>query len=67
MKITGDTDEFIELTELNSDSCSIFKNLESSSLTILWFQTDNEFIVDGKNYSFIKNQIVFFTEFHNIE
>ena len=68
MKITRNTDEFIELTELDSASCSIFNKPEPSSLTILWFQTnDNEFIIDGKRHSFTKNQIVFFTEFHNTE
>ena len=68
MKIKGNTDEFIELTELDSGQCTIFNKPEPSSLTILWFQTnDYNFIIDGKNYSFTKNQIVFFTEFHKIE
>ena len=68
MKIEGKTDEFIELTELKPDSCTIFNNPEPSSLTILWFQTDdNNFIIDGKKYSFTKNQIIFLTEFHKVE
>ncbi len=68
MKVTGKTEEFIELSTLSADSCSIFKHQEPSSLTILWFEDDNnEFIIDGKKYTFSKNQIVFFTEFHNIE
>lgn len=67
MKITGKTEEFIELTELVSSSCSIFNPPEPSSLTILWFQTNaNIFIIDGKEYLFTKNQIVFFTEFHKV-
>lgn len=67
MKYTGTTKEFIELTTLQSDTCTIFKKPEESSLTILWFRTDNnEFIIDGKPCSFSKNQIVFFTEFHKI-
>ena len=67
MKIKGKTEEFIELTELESKPCSIFNQSEPSSLTILWFQTsDNAFIVDGKEYEFVKNQIVFFTEFHKV-
>ncbi|MCK0114909.1 helix-turn-helix transcriptional regulator [Gelidibacter sp. F63206] len=68
MKIKGKTKEFIELMELDASSCAIFNQPESSSLTILWFQTnDNRFIIDGKKYSFTKNQIVFFTEFHKVE
>lgn len=59
MKIKGNTDEFIELTELSSDSRSIFKNPEPSSLTILWFRADhNEFIIDGQTYDFSKNQCI---------
>lgn len=68
MKIQGNTDDFIELAQLDSKACSIFNNPEPSSLTILWFLTDgNQFIVDGQEYTFNKNQLVFFTEFHKIE
>ncbi len=68
MKIKGKTEEFIELTELDSSPCFVFNQPEPSSLTILWFQTsDNKFIIDGKEYSFTKNQIVFFTEFHKVK
>ncbi|TPN86131.1 helix-turn-helix transcriptional regulator [Aquimarina algicola] len=67
MRIKGNIGEFIELTELKSDSCSIFNQPESSSLSILWFQTNNnDFIIDGKEYSFSKHQIIFLTEFHKI-
>ena len=68
MKIKGETEEFIELMELDSASCAIFNQSGPSSLIILWFQTDeNDFIIDGKEYSFAKNQIAFFTEFHKVE
>jgi len=67
MKFTGNTEEFIELKELKTPDCAIFKNPEAGSLTVLWFESDNnEFIVDAKEYIFNKNQIVFFTEFHKI-
>lgn len=68
MKVKGKTEEFIELMELDAASCTIFNQVEPSSLLILWFQTDeNDFIIDGKEYSFAKNQIVFFTEFHKVK
>ena len=68
MRITGRTDEFIELKELGVPDCGIFDNPEPSSLTVLWFKQDNnQFIIDGKPYSFNKNQIVFFTEFHKVK
>lgn len=68
MKIKGRTEEFIELKELSIPDCGIFDNPETSSLTILWFQTDNnEFVIDSKDYLFAKNQIVFLTEFHKVK
>lgn len=67
MRFQGHTDEFIELRTLESSDCHIFNNPESGSLTVLWFLEDNNrFIVDGKSYCFMKNQVVFFTEFHQI-
>ena len=67
MKFTGNTKEFIELEVLKTSACEIFKNPDAGSLTVLWFQSDNnEFVIDGKDHVFNKNQIVFFTEFHKI-
>ncbi len=68
MKFTGNTNEFIELKQLAIPDCAIFNNPEASSLTVLWFLADgNELVIDGKNYVFNKNQIVFLTEFHKIK
>lgn len=68
MKVTGITNEFIELIDLDASACAIFDQPESSSLTILWFQSnDNHFNIDGVNCSFKKHQIVFFTEFHKVK
>ena len=68
MKVTGKIDDFIELKELGIPDCGIFDNPEASSLTVLWFQTDNnEFVIDGENYLFSKNEIIFLTEFHKIK
>lgn len=68
MKITGRTNEFIELKELGVPDCGIFDNPEASSLTVIWFKEDNnQFIIDGKPYTFNKNQIVFLTEFHKVK
>jgi AraC family transcriptional activator of pobA len=68
MKITGNINEFIELKELGIPDCGIFDSPEASSLTVIWFKEDNnQFIIDGKPYTFNKNQIVFLTEFHKVE
>jgi AraC family transcriptional activator of pobA len=67
MKFTGNTKEFIELKTLETPTCTIFREPEDSSLTVLWFRSDhNEFVIDGKTYSFSKNQIIFLTEFHKV-
>ncbi len=68
MKFTGKTKEFIELRTLEKPAGTIFREPESSSLTVLWFRSDhNEFVIDGKTYAFSKNQIIFLTEFHKVE
>ena len=67
MRFKGNTDEFLELRTLDRSECYIFNKPESGSLTVLWFLEDNNtFIVDDRTYCFNKNQIVFFTEFHQI-
>lgn len=67
MKVIGNTKEFIELTTLRTVNCTIFREPEDSSLTILWFRTDdNEFLIDGETHFFKKNQVVFLTEFHQV-
>jgi AraC-like DNA-binding protein len=68
MKITGSINDFIELKELGVPDCGIFDAPEASSLTVIWFKEDNnQFIIDGKPYTFNKNQIVFLTEFHQVK
>jgi len=67
MKFTGNTKEFLELTVLETLTSTIFREPDGSSLTILWFRTNNnEFIIDGKTHFFAKDQIVFLTEFHKV-
>lgn len=69
MRFQGKTNEFIELFELNEvlDN-SYFVNPDPSSLTILWFlSNENKFIIDGKCQELQKNQIVFLTEFHKVK
>lgn len=68
MKFSGKNSAFIELDILEQNACEIFQKNPPSSLTILWFETDeNEFVVDGVTHIFNQNEIVFFTEFHQIE
>lgn len=67
MKFIGNTNEYLQLKTLEQCDCSVFGELVEGSLTILWFQGDaNELVIDGKLYTFNKNQIVFLTEFHQV-
>lgn len=68
MKFLGNTEEYLHLEVLTSEKCSVLKEVIESSLTILWFQDeDNLLKIDGKEYHFKKNQILFLTEFHKVE
>ena len=67
MKFLGNTDEYLQLKTLEKQDCDVFKDVVESSLTILWFQSGpNMLIIDGKEHTFSKNQIVFLTEFHKV-
>lgn len=68
MKFVGHTDEYLQLETLNQNSSDILKEKIESSLSVLWMESDGtELIIDGKAYQFLKNQIIFLTEFHQVE
>lgn len=67
MKFIGNTKEYLQLQTLEKQNCDVFENIIEGSLTILWFESDfNKLIIDGQEYFFTKNQIVFLTEFHHV-
>ncbi|MCK0107891.1 helix-turn-helix transcriptional regulator [Flavobacteriaceae bacterium S0825] len=67
MKFIGNTNEYLQFMTLEKHECTVFSEIIEGSLTILWFQGDvNELVIDGKIYTFNKNQIVFLTEFHKV-
>jgi len=67
MKFLGNTKEYLQLQTLEKQNCDVFNDIIESSLTVLWFESDtNELIIDGQEYVFTKNQIVFLTEFHKV-
>lgn len=68
MVFQGENNEILELIEINSTNCFELKKQVESALLVLWFTTDNnQLIIDGVTYTFNTNQIVFLTEFHNVE
>jgi AraC-like DNA-binding protein len=68
MKFIGGIKEYLYLVTNDKESCKILKENIENSLTILWFTKliPNKLIIDGKEYVFAKNDIVFLTEFHNV-
>lgn len=67
MKFIGNTEEYLFLKTIDGGSCDVLKEHIESSLTILWFQEENNvLVIDGKEEEFSKNKIVFLTEFHQI-
>ena len=68
MKFKGNSQEYLQLVNITSENCSILKETIEGSLTVLWFEADgSQLIIDGKTYSFDKDQIVFLTEFHKVQ
>ena len=68
MKFIGHTKEALDLEQISSKNCAVLSEQVESSLSILWFETDdNQLEIDGKLEVFNKNQIVFLTEFHHVK
>jgi len=67
MRFLGNTDEYLDFQILEKQNCDVFNDVIESSLTILWFESESNILtIDGKEYVFGKNQIVFLTEFHKV-
>jgi len=68
MRFNGKAGEFIILEQINSKNCALIKERTESYLTVLWFDSDcNKLTIDGVESYFDKDQIVFLTEFHEVE
>ena len=68
MKFTGNTREHLWLTTDNAESRNILGESIENSLTILWFtqSNQNKLLIDGDEFIFSKNQVLFLTEFHRV-
>ena len=68
MEFLGKDNEYLRLEHITPQNSDIISITRERSLTVLWFESGiNELIVDGEDYTFKKNQMVFFTEFHKVE
>lgn len=68
MKYVGNLNEYLYLVTDDVESCSILSKATENSLTVLWFTEpcSNHLVIDGKEYTFNKNEVIFLTEFHKI-
>ena len=68
MKFIGTTEEYLSLTTNDAESYNALTESVDKGLTILWFtqSNQNKLIIDGDEFVFSKNEIVFLTEFHKI-
>ena len=68
MKYIGTTSEYLCLTTNDIESCNILNDSVENCLTVLWFtqSNQNKLIIDGDEFVFSKNEIVFLTEFHKL-
>lgn len=68
MVYTGNNNEYLQLEYIDNTNCHHLKNTIQSSLTLLWFdEDDNVLNIDSVDYTFNKDQIVCLTEFHKVE
>ncbi len=67
MKFSGRAGEFLYLDTLDSSTCHHITEQIDSSLSVLWFEEDdNQLLIDGRLEIFDKGEIVFLTEFHKL-
>ncbi|MGR3810310.1 helix-turn-helix domain-containing protein [Jiulongibacter sp. NS-SX5] len=68
MRFEGKHTETIEVLEINNSSLNELNSSKPSELSLLWFKSDlNQLTVDGETYTPERNELISFTEFHEIK
>lgn len=68
MKYSGNTGEYFELNDIDDSNREQLRETRKETLRILWFTSNNNKVtIDGIPYTFDKGEIVFLTQFHNLE
>ncbi|MBL4753424.1 MAG: helix-turn-helix transcriptional regulator [Flavobacteriales bacterium] len=68
MKFHGNIKESLLLATIDKQNSQVLNEKLERSLMVLWFESGtNEVLIDDEAYNFVKNQVVFLTEFHQIE
>lgn len=67
MKFIGNTNEYLDLLQIEKSTGYLLEENFINGLTILWFKSSsNILVIDGKEEMFSKDQILFLTEFHKV-
>ncbi|MCW2120468.1 helix-turn-helix domain-containing protein [Flavobacterium sp. 7A] len=66
MLYTGQLNEFVRLAEIDASNCDLLKEKVSESLSVIWCQEDMQVNVDGGEYVFPENTVLFLTEYHKV-
>jgi len=68
MLYTNTNDAYLEVSLVNVNHKSKIENSKPSELMVLWFQEDeNLLLIDNIEHQFNKNDLLFLTEFHQVE
>ncbi len=68
MIFKGKSGEYLKLEDINSTNCNALKERIESGLTLAWFLDDESiFEIDGRSFTFKKNQVITLTEFHGLK
>ena len=67
MLYTGQLNEFIRLAEIDNTNCDLLKEKITDGLSVIWALDELNIKVDGGEYSFPTNSILFLTEYHKVE
>ena len=68
MKYEGNLGEYLLLSDIDKSNCVLLKERRESELTIFWnIEGNTSLLIDGKEFLLGKNQILFLTEFHEVD
>ena len=68
MKYTGKTGEYLELVDLSIAHRELLENAAPTQLSLVWFRSgESNITIDHKSYQFVANDILCFTDFHQLK
>ena len=68
MVFSGSSGEYFEVVDIHLDHVHLLHEVKESQLTLLWFSSNSsQLIIDSVTYNPSKDDIMFLTEFHQIQ